>query len=127
MLKNLIAALTVIVLSIGICAFSMGWTEKVTEEIDAMRVDVVKMAEAGDVEGAQAKLGQMAECWSRHERVMEVLASHEQLHEIAELIVEGDANLSAGDRDDFARSMALLGEAVRHLYEEERLTLTNVL
>lgn len=127
MLKNLIAALTVIVLSIGICAFSMGWTKKVADEIDEMRMEAANMAEAGDTEGARAQLSRMAESWSRHERVMEILASHEQLHDITELIIESDANLYAGDGDDFVRSMALLGEAVRHLYEEERLTLTNVL
>lgn len=127
MRKNLIAMLAVAALSVGICVFALMWTERVIDRIDDMRMEVMDMAEAGDVEGAKAKLGQMAEAWEHHERVMEILTAHGQLREIATLIIEGDANLTAGDRDDFNRSMALLGEAIHHLYEEERLSLTNIL
>ena len=118
MWKNLVAMLIVTALI---------RMDQVTDEMEEMRMMVMDLAEAGDIEGAKAELGQMAGAWSRHEQVMEMLAPHEQLHEITVLIIEGDANLTAGDRDDFNRSMALLGEAVNHLREEEQLKLTNIL
>jgi len=127
MWKNLVAMLIVTALSAGVCAFALIRMDQVTDEMEEMRMMVMDLAEAGDIEGAKAGLGQMAGAWSRHEQVMEMLAPHEQLHEITVLIIEGDANLTAGDRDDFNRSMALLGEAVNHLREEEQLKLTNIL
>jgi hypothetical protein len=69
----------------------------------------------------------MAGVWTEQERLLAVLVSHEALHDITALIIEGHANLTAGDTDDFARSMALLGEALRHLHAEEELVLSNLL
>ena len=56
-----------------------------------------------------------------------MLAFHDLLHEISELMIEADANLTIEDVDDFYRSMALLGEALAHLLQDERLTLSNIL
>lgn len=127
MRRTLITMLVVLALSVCICMVDVLLIHHVTGEIDEMRVDVLRLVEAGDGQGAQVQLAQLAEMWSRHERTLEILAPHEDLHRITELIIEGDANLEAGDHDDFNRSMALLGEAIRHLYEEERLILSNVL
>ncbi len=125
--RTLIAMLIVLALSVCICIVDVLLIGHVTDEIDVMRVDVLRMVEADDSEGAKVQLAQLAEMWERHESMLEIIAPHEDLHRITELIIEGDANLEAGDHDDFNRSMALLGEAIHHLYEEERLTLSNVL
>lgn len=127
MRKNLIAMLTVAAVSVGICVFSQIQIENAVDEMDKMRMEVMDLAENGDTKGAEAGLGRMAERWIRYEGILEMIAQHEQLQEITELIIESDANLTAEDSDDFRRSMHLLGEAIRHLMEEEKLKLTNVL
>lgn len=127
MRRTLIAMLTVGALSVGMCIFSVCWMEQVTGEMDDMRMEVMDLTGQGRISDAQDKLGQMAEAWGRYSRVLEIIASHEDVHEIAILIIEGDANLQAKDLDDFNRSMALLGEAIDHLHEEERLRMENIL
>lgn len=127
MRRTFISMMIVLILSVCVCIFDVLLIGHVTTEIDTMRVEVLQMVEAGDLDGARERLAQLAEMWSRHESTLEIIAPHEDLHNITELIIEGDANLEAFDQDDFNRSMALLGEAIDHLYSEERLTLSNVL
>lgn len=127
MRATIISTLVVAAFSAGICAFSLSLIDHVSSEIDVMRAEVVALADDGRVEEARLRLKQTAEMWLRHERQLAVLVSHETLHEITGLIVEGDANLTAGDLDDFTRSMALLGEAIGRLGRDERLTLSNLL
>jgi len=127
MRATLISMLAVAALSVGICVFSLGKIERAANEIDGMRTEVLDMIEAGETERAHLRLQQMAEAWRGHEKTLAAIAPHDALHRITELIIEGSANLEAGDPDDFNRSMALLGEAIRHLHEEERLHFSNLL
>ena len=127
MRATLISMIAVILLSVGVCIFSVLTIGHVVSEMESMRTEVLDMIDEGRFADAEERLGQMAEMWSRHEGTLAVLASHEDLHEITELLIEGDANLKADDLDDFERSMALLGEAIHHLHEEERLSISNIL
>lgn len=111
----------------GICAFSLIMIGHISDEMEEIRVSVLERIDAGDQEGAREELGQMKETWGRNEKLLAVLTSHDDLHEIAELIIESGAHLDAGDPDDFVRSMALLGEAIEHLHREEKLSLSNIL
>ncbi len=127
MTRTIAAMLAVLILSLGVCIFSVERIHRVTGELDGMRVEVLGLTERGDREGAKERMAQLAEVWSRHEATLETIAPHDALHEVTVMIVESDANLSSGDMDDFARSMALLGEAIEHLYTEEQLKLKNIL
>ena len=124
---TLISMLAVAALSAGICVFSLLMIGQVSDEMEEMRVSVLNRIDTGDREGAREELGQMKELWGRHEDVLAILASHDDLHEITELIIESAAHLDAGDPDDFTRSMAILGEAIDHLQREEKLSLSNIL
>lgn len=127
MKATLISMLAVVALAAGICIFSVMRIGQVTDEMEQMRTEVMKLSDAGEIRAVQERLRQMTEKWSGEEAWLAMLVSHEQLHEITDLLIEGDANLKADDLDDFSRSMALLGEAIDHFYEEERLRLANIL
>ena len=124
---TLISMLIVVLLAVGVCVFSVMMIGHVASEMEGMRTDVLALIEKEAFAAAQERLRQMAEMWKKHEATLAILAPHEQLHEITELLIEGDANLKADDLDDFNRSMALLGEAIHHLQEEERLSISNIL
>ena len=120
------AMLAVLVLSLGVCLSSILFMKHVAEEIEAMRTQILRLAETGDEASARERVTQMAEMWARHEPLLEAISPHDTLHAVTELIIEADANLSARDFDDFNRSMKLLGMAIEHLYMEERLRFENV-
>jgi len=126
MKRCLISMLIVLALSLGLTLASFFTMRHVAEEIEAMRTQILWLLEAGDAQGADERLAQMAEMWKRHEPLLEAISPHETLHAVSQLIVESDANLAAEDLDDFNRSMALLGVAIEHLYLEERLRLENI-
>ena len=127
MKRVLISLAAVALLSAGICVFSLLFTQHACGEIDGMRTGIMNLLDRGDLPAAHIALQQLAEAWSKYEPTLEILARHDDLHKIAELIIEADANLKASDQDDLARSMALLGQAVRHLIAEEELRLSNIL
>lgn len=127
MKATLISMLAVAALAAVTCVCSLKMIEKATREVDGMRTEVLELIESGAFEEAHGRLRQMVEVWRKYEKTLAVMAPHESLHDITWLMIEGNANLEAGDLDDLNRSMALLGESIRHLYEEERLHLSNVL
>ena len=127
MKATLISMLIVAALAAGICVFSVLLIGNISDEMEEMRISVLELIDADDRAGALRKLGQMKEAWSGHEDALAILASHDDIHEITELIIESGAYLEAGDTNDFSRSMELLGEAIGHLRREERPSLANVL
>jgi len=127
MRATLISMIAVALLAAGVCLLSVTVIGQAAEEMDGMRIEVLEMVGAGNAGGAHERLRQMAERWRQKEELLAILAPHEALHEITALIIEGGANLEAEDLDDFNRSMELLGEALNHLYEEERLHFSNIL
>ncbi len=126
MRRCFISMLVVLSLSLGVCLASFRTMRHVAEEIEAMRVEIMDFAEAGQNGRAAERLAQMAEMWKRHEPLLEAISPHGTLHDVTELIIEADANLTSRDLDDFNRSMKLLGVAIEHLYLEERLRMENI-
>lgn len=127
MRMTLVSMLVVLTLVGAVCTFSMRFIRSVSMQMEDMHNEVMDCAEAGKAEEAQEQLSQMAQYWKRNEEVMAALVPHGSLHEITALLIESNACLEAGDMDDFAGSMALLGEAVRHLKEDEQFHLSNIL
>ena len=126
MKRSLIAMLIVLELSLSTCLSSFFVMRHVAEEMEAMRTQILRLADAGEFGRAAERITQMAEAWEEHEALLEAISPHETLHAVTELIIEADANLSAQDYDDFNLSMNLLGLAIEHLYLEERLRMENV-
>ena len=126
MKRCLIAMLAVLALSLGVTLTSFFVMRHVAEEMDAVRTQVLDLAEAGETGRAAERITQMAEIWKGHEALLEAISPHETLHAVTQLIIEADANLAAGDYDDFNLSMNLLGLAIEHLYLEERLRVENI-
>ena len=126
MKRCLIAMLAVLALSLGVTLTSFFVMRHAAEEMDAVRTQVLDRAEAGETGRAAERITQMAEIWKGHEALLEAISPHETLHAVTQLIIEADANLAAGDYDDFNLSMNLLGLAIEHLYLEERLRVENI-
>ena len=126
MKRCLIAMLAVLALSLGVALTSFFVMRHVAEEMEAVRTQVLDLAETGETARAAERITQMAENWAGHEPLLEAISPHETLYAVTELIIEADANLAAGNYDDFNLSMNLLGLAIEHLYLEERLRVENI-
>ena len=126
MKRSLSTMLVVLALALGICVSGMLLIRHVALEMEEMRVNAVKLLEAGKTDEADEQITQMADMWAWHEPLLETISPHETLHAVTELITEADANLTVGDIDDLHRSMMLLELAIEHLFIEEQFMISNI-
>lgn len=121
-----IALIAVVALAILICLASAKYVRSTVESMDDHRVRALEMARAGDNAGAMEQLVQLAGRWEDATPILEVLASHEDLHEVSRELTDAQVCLENGDLDDCFRALMQLGEALKHIDELERLRLSNL-
>ncbi len=126
MRSTLIALIVVVALAVALCAVSPAQVRNVTEERDILRVQAAELARTGDNMGAMECLTSFASRWQSATPLLEMLTSHDDLHEVAAQLVDAQVCLENGDLDDCFRALAQLGEALRHIQDMEALTLSNL-
>jgi hypothetical protein len=67
----------------------------------------------------------LADYWRSREGALELLASHDALHEVGAAIAQASVCLECDDHDDFLRTMADVDMALGHLRDEEALSWEN--
>lgn len=123
----LIAALTVAIVTAGVCIWGVAYVDEATDELSDLAIQLMRYAENEDYEHAQETITAMANLWARRRPVLETLTDHDDLHAVTEHIVEGSVHLKYRHANDFYHSMALLDESMRHIRDAERFSLSNLL
>lgn len=126
MRRTLIALIAVVAVAVTLCAFSQAQVRKTAEEMDLLRVRAAELVRAGDDARAMECLTDFAMRWQKSTPLLEMLTSHDDLHEVAAQLVDAQVCLENGDMDDCLRTLAQLGEALRHIEDMEALTLSNL-
>ena len=118
MRTTLIALIVVVLAAVALCAFA--------QARDLLRVEAETRARAGDDMGAAECLTRLATRWQEERAAMEMLTSHDSLHEVYSELVDARVCLESGDFDDCYRALAQLGEALHHIREMEAVSLSNL-
>ena len=126
MRTTLIALIIVVLAAVSLCAFSQARVCGVVEEMDILRVEAETRARAGVDTGAAECLTRLASRWQEERAAMEMLTSHDSLHEVYSELVDARVCLESGDFDDCYRALAQLGEALHHIREMEAVSLSNL-
>ena len=126
MRTTFIALVIVVLVALGLCAFAQVHICSVVEEMDLLRVRAAEMARAGDGAAAMGCLTAFANRWEDARPALEMLTSHDSLHEVYCELVDAQACLENGDIDDCFRALAQLGEALHHIREMEAVSLSNL-
>lgn len=121
-----IALVVVVLLAVGLCTFSYISIHQVTDAVDALRIEVQTLVQEGDNTGAMEKLVEIANRWEESMPILEILTSHDVLHEAIKELVDAQVCLENGDIDDCLRSLAQLGEVFNHVRDMEEISLTNL-
>ena len=123
-----LAVLTLVVLavSLAVCAASMLTLNGILDEAHGISTSVFVAMENGDVMAAREGLVALATLWDEKSDLMEVLCAHDDLHEVKERIIQAEITLEYTDMEDFYSSVALIGEALEHIRDQEALSLTNL-
>lgn len=126
MKRTLWITLAVLAVSLALCLAGGRLLNGTVDAAGQLRSAAVLAAEEGDGDRARELLLRLAELWRDRGELMEMLASHDALHEVTVGILEAQICLECDDHDDFLRTMAVMGEALNHLSDEQAFRLANL-
>lgn len=122
------AAMCAVLLSaLAVCFFSMGVQGGILEELGAMCDAAVECIDGGDPDAAADAVAELDDVFSEKRGIMELLASHNDLHDAAGFITDAAVALKCGDTDDAYQALMQLKGVLEHLREHESLSLGNLL
>ena len=111
MRRTLILTLAVLACALAVCVFSLSTLN-----------DTVGQAQ----QRAAELLARLAGLWADRAGLMEMLASHDALHDVGAAIAEARICLECRDHDDFLRTMSAVEAGLSHLKDEEAVRWANL-
>ncbi len=126
MKRTLILTLTVLAVALAVCVASLNALNATVDEAERLQSLAVLAAEERDLSAAKTHMLALARFWSGRANLMEMLASHDALHDVDAAIAEAQICLECEDRDDFLRMMSGVRAGLSHLKDEEALRLANL-
>ena len=126
MKRSVITSCVLLALAVAVCVWGDVTIGRTVTASDQARLRAASYAETGDMRRAAEEVARLAADWERAAPILEMLASHGEIHRVQEELARGRVLLRCGDADGFQESMALLGECLDHLRSMENITLANI-
>lgn len=122
-----ISMCAVLAAAIGLCIFSMNVQMESIDQLEKLRISALEKVRSGDTDKTREELKTLSDAFSRRQRKMEIVASHNDLHEAYSYLVDARISLEYGDLDDVGQALAQMGEALAHIREHEKFTINNLI
>ena len=127
-MKRLIAVtISVLTVSVLVCLGSLLSLDALLERAHGMAMEVRVYWESGEEDAAREGLVALATYWDRWRLLFEVMTDHDDLRDVKERIIQAQISLEQGEAESFLQEIALTGEGVDHIREEESLHWANLL
>lgn len=126
MRKTAITLGVVLLVSMMICTASLLTVQKSMDHIDDLRVKSYQQAASGDAKGAMETLVTIASHWEKALPLLEVLSSHDDMHDVSKAIIDAQICLEFGEMDDCCRTLRLMGETLEHIRNMEAMRMSNL-
>ena len=126
MRRALILTLSVLAVALAVCTASLLALNHTVAEAERLQSLAVLAVQEGRAAEAKTMVVELAEYWRDHGALMEMLASHDALHEVGAAIEEAEICLECEDHDDFLRTMSTVRAGLEHLRDEEAVRLSNL-
>ena len=126
-MKHILIACLVFTLCLAVGLFSLFYVRSSMAALAELRLTLEEQADAGQTDEAQATIARMLNEIQAHGRWLEVLAPHDDLHEMRMQLTEAGTCLSIGDDDGYRESIRLFNELLDHLKTHEEPSLSNIL
>ena len=121
-----IATIAVLIVSVAICFATTHVIQTAVSHTESFANESLSRFAKGNSKGALESLARLSERWNRRLPLLQMITSHDDLHDISLQTREAATNLKSGDTEEFKRSMSLLQEALDHLREQESVSLSNL-
>lgn len=116
----------VLAVSMAVCTLGLAALSGILNEAQDMVTRISVSMERGDEAAAREGLAVLAEKWDEYAGLMEIICDHEALHSVKERIIQVQICMEYTDMEDFFAALALLGENIDHIWDEEALRLSNL-
>ncbi len=126
MKRTLILTLAVLAAALAVCWASQAALDGAVDEAQRLQSLAVLAVEERRFSDAKSLMVALAEHWAGRATLMEMLASHDALHDVDAAIAEAQICLECADHDDFLRTMSTVRAGLEHLKDEEALRLANL-
>jgi hypothetical protein len=127
MRAKLIGVIAVAVVAVSFCLVCLFVVSHAVGQMEELSMEAQDLVEQGQIDEAVAKMTQLAVEWERHKQFLEIMISHDEMHEVVERYTEAEINLKRNRLDEYFQSMALLQEMLDHIREQEKVRWGNVL
>lgn len=126
MRRTLFTALAVLLVSAAVMTAALIFLNRTVNRAEALLDEAVLAEGKEDAEMAAERVTQLAAHWEERTPVLEVVADHDALEEVARGIAEARICLECDDHDDFLRCMSGVKIALNHIRDEEALRWSNL-
>ena len=126
MKKTLCVTLSALLFAAAVCTASNMIISRVVEHARHLRTEAVEAMDARDVQRAEQTLVELAEFISENQFWLEVFCEHEDLHDMKVQIIDAQASIEFGSREDFYQSIYRFGEGLEHIADIEQIRLSNL-
>lgn len=126
MKRTLFLTLAVLVLCISVCTVGTRFLGNILDRADRLRSEAIIAVEENNPDYAMEIMVKLAELWKQNTPIMEVLTSHDALHDVESGIMEAQICLECDDHDDFLRTISIVGAGMDHLNDVEHISLSNL-
>ena len=126
MRATFISLCVVLALSLALGIVSMQAQFRVLDMLDTSCGSAIACVIDDDISGAMGHVDRLYDIMEESSWFMELVASHDQLHEALGSIVDARVALECEDADDAYQALARLQGTIDHLREHETISLSNL-
>ena len=123
---TLTASICVGLCALIVCIYALVFVSNAIGEIERLRLEALELVEYGRYAPAREKLIQLAARWQRHTPVLEMISSHDDVHEVSASILDAEVCMEAMDVNDLLRVLEQLRAALEHIYSIQQVNLRNL-
>lgn len=111
--------------SLAVCIFSHFFIENTVRDARHMRTSAIEYMDAGDIQAAEETMVQLAQHLKSRQPFLEILCEHEDLHQIKEQLIDAQASIEFGSKEDFYQAIYRFGERIEHIADVEKMRFSN--
>ena len=126
MRRMLITTFAVFAAAMIVCFLSMTNVHRVTLHARHLRSEAILAMDAGEIQRVEETLTELANYLGKNMDWLEMVCSHNDLHEIKGALIDAQASVEFGIEDDFYQAISRFGEGLEHIASVEEFSLSNL-
>ena len=126
MKRTILITLVALLFAATVCTASNRIINRVVDHARHLRTEAIEAMDDGDTQRAEQTLVELAEYIVDNQFWLEVFCAHDDLHDIKVEIIDAQASIDFGSREDFYQAIYRFGEGLEHIADVENIRLSNL-